>query len=1110
MKLTRSSLIFGSSLAAILLSYTGAQAEGIWDGTIGNYDNPINWDNDLVPGPVNVVVNNGGTIEVTTNHTTNDILAGTVANGTGTWNQSAGVLTMGGGWFRLGTNATGSVGTYNLSGGTLNTVGRQNIGEITGGTGVVSVSGGTWNNNGESLAVGGNSGASAGGNGTLNLSGTGVVNANSQLWVGVGSGAVGVANISGGTINVRNWLAVGRSGGTGTLNMSGGTYNKTLNGGEASIIGASGTGTFNQTGGLFNIAAGETWIGEGSTGVWNISGGTANLQLLSLGQAANGNGTLNMRNAASGNTGNLPNGGGNQVVTAGTLRLSNNASATGTVNLDGGILAVNNVVRVNGTGTFNFNGGTLRARQNNGAFMGGLTNAFVKADGAIIDSNGFGITITQNLLTDAVSTGGGLTKNGGNLLTLTGANTYTGQTNINGGSLAFRNVSSLPGYTTATGSGAAVNIAAGAGLVVGVGGPNSFTSTDVAAIMGNTSGKFNFASGSSFGVDTTDATAANGNANDTYNLSATLTGPMGVVKSGANTLTLSASNSYTGGTAIYGGVLSIGSIANGGAASDIGASSADSANLQIGGGTLRYTGGNATTDRGFTVVNGGATIENASNLTFGGQVLSNGAGSFTKNGAGTLAITNTAGTNTLTGGNGGNGLGLVVNAGLLQLGGTSASPLAQTNVINAELIIGTVNSASSPGAAVEINGGTTSVGSYIGVGRGNGTNNAATSLTLNNNAVVTSANFAIGFSNGVANYSSSPTVNFNGTSTYTSTGVFVVGESANTGGGVSTINVNNSAVVNLTSTATNANVIGATGSAVFNQNGGSVNAVTQLTIARDAASVSSYNLNGGTLTAPNVTKGAGTGAFNFNGGVLKASGGSANFIAGVTTNVKEGGAIIDSNNSNITVATALVHNSVAAIDGGLTKQGAGTLNLTGASTYTGPTVVSSGTLLVNGSLGNTSGVTVTSGATLGGTNPGTIAGNVVINQGGNISPGNSVGTLTLASLDLQGAYNVEITANGVNDFINLGTGTLNVGSNAMVNILLSYTPSVGDSFNLVDFGTYTGSLPTFNSAPLGGGMTWDTSSFTTNGMLTVVPEPSSLLLAFAGSALLMGRRRKVA
>ena len=50
-------------------------------------------------------------------------------------------------------------------------------------------------------------------------------------------------------------------------------------------------------------------------------------------------------------------------------------------------------------------------------------------------------------------------------------------------------------------------------------------------------------------------------------------------------------NAYTGVTTISGGTLSVGTLANGGSASDIGAASSSATNLVLNGGTLQYTGG---------------------------------------------------------------------------------------------------------------------------------------------------------------------------------------------------------------------------------------------------------------------------------------------------------------------------------------------------------------------------------------------------------------------------------------------------------------------------------------------------------------------------------------
>src|SRR3546814_8322080 len=89
------------------------------------------------------------------------------------------------------------------------------------------------------------------------------------------------------------------------------------------------------------------------------------------------------------------------------------------------------------------------------------------------------------------------------------------------------------------------------------------------------------------------------------------------------------------------GTLRVSSIGDGGVASGLGASSAASSNLIVEGGTLQYTGASATSDRGFTLVNGGgsrtiAVTNGATDLPFTGLVTSPADAGFTKAGAGTL------------------------------------------------------------------------------------------------------------------------------------------------------------------------------------------------------------------------------------------------------------------------------------------------------------------------------------------------------------------------------------------------------------------------------------------------------------------------------------------
>jgi autotransporter-associated beta strand protein len=79
--------------------------------------------------------------------------------------------------------------------------------------------------------------------------------------------------------------------------------------------------------------------------------------------------------------------------------------------------------------------------------MQGLTLANIRNNGAKIDTAGFNVTIGQSLLHSAISgdsaTDGGLTKNGTGILTLSGSNSYTGNTTVNAGTLALGSAGSI-------------------------------------------------------------------------------------------------------------------------------------------------------------------------------------------------------------------------------------------------------------------------------------------------------------------------------------------------------------------------------------------------------------------------------------------------------------------------------------------------------------------------------------------------------------------------------------------------------------------------------------------------------------------------------------------
>jgi autotransporter-associated beta strand protein len=135
-------------------------------------------------------------------------------------------------------------------------------------------------------------------------------------------------------------------------------------------------------------------------------------------------------------------------------------------------------------------------------------------------------------------------------------------------------------------------------------------------------------------------------------------------------------------------------------------------------------------------------------------------------------------------------------------------------------------------------------------------------------------------------------------------------------------------------------------------------------------------------------------------------------------------------NTDATFGGAIVNRTGPAM---LTKVGAGTLTLTGASTHTGATTVSAGTLRVNGSLGNTP-VTVASGATLAGS--GQIGGTITAPSGAIVAPGGSdgsAGTLTAAGgfSATSATFNLDLSNSpaGANDKIYVTGGSSFVGGN---------------------------------------------------------------------------------
>ncbi len=142
--------------------------------------------------------------------------------------------------------------------------------------------------------------------------------------------------------------------------------------------------------------------------------------------------------------------------------------------------------------------------------------------------------------------------------------------------------------------------------------------------------------------------------------------------------------------------------------------------------------------------------------------------------------------------------------------------------------------------------------------------------------------------------------------------------------------------------------------------------------------------------------------------------------------------VIASGSTNSIFGGSLRNGNGAGTDGLLrvVKNGGGSLNLTGNSSYTGGTTVAKGTLLVDGSTAASNVTTVQSGATLGG--HGLVNGPVSVQSGGSVAPGNSPGILNTGSVTFTAGSNFNVEINGYvagTDYDQLNvTGTVDLGS----------------------------------------------------------------------------------
>ncbi len=225
-----------------------------------------------------------------------------------------------------------------------------------------------------------------------------------------------------------------------------------------------------------------------------------------------------------------------------------------------------------------------------------------------------------------------------------------------------------------------------------------------------------------------------------------------------------------------------------------------------------------------------------------------------------------------------------------------------------------------------------------------------------------------------------------------------------------------------------------------------------------------------------------------------------------------------------------IYNSTGS--GSVTMNGAGTLILSGANSYSGTTTVSAGKLLVNGTNSGSGAVNVSTSGTLGGS--GSVAG--AVNISGTLAPGSSIESLGTGALSFTNGstFAYELNSAALNGDLVASSGTIDIAGTTTLTLtqLASGTLANGSKITLISyFGGWTsGELFTYNGTTLAddsqitlGSNTWlfnyndttggsnftsDQSGATSFITMTVVPEPAAAGLGLIGSLLLLRRRRR--